>query len=317
MASKTEIDERPNDLAARAGWMYYLGGLTQNQIAVELNVSRQRAQRLVSRAMADGLIKVRLEHPIASCLALEHDLMQRFGLQFARVAPMLPDGIDPLKSVAPLAAKLVERFISSQEPLVISLGTGRTLRAVVSEVTEMDGAAHKIVSLIGNVAPDGSASVYEVILRLADRVRTRHYPMALPVFSEDEDERNFHLGLPHIQNTLSLARNCDVTIVGVGQINETAPLYVDGFIDEKALGELIKNGAVGELVGWAYDSNGKYLTTGTNLRNNGVRVDTSKKPVICVAAGNNKYIALRAALNGKLINGLVIDESLARQLLVP
>ena len=47
------------DEAARAGWLYYVGGMTQDQIANELGVSRQRAQRLVSRAMAEGLVSSR------------------------------------------------------------------------------------------------------------------------------------------------------------------------------------------------------------------------------------------------------------------
>ena len=54
------------DEAARAGWLYYVAGMTQDQIAAELGVSRQRAQRLVSRAMAEGLIHVRLNHRIGS-----------------------------------------------------------------------------------------------------------------------------------------------------------------------------------------------------------------------------------------------------------
>lgn len=47
------------DEAARAGWLYYVGRMTQDQIAREMGVSRQRAQRLVSRAVAEGLIHVR------------------------------------------------------------------------------------------------------------------------------------------------------------------------------------------------------------------------------------------------------------------
>ena len=61
--SRTDPEPTLNDEAARAGWLYYVGGLTQDQIATELGVSRQRAQRLVSRAMAEGLIHVRLNHP--------------------------------------------------------------------------------------------------------------------------------------------------------------------------------------------------------------------------------------------------------------
>ena len=52
------------DLAARAAWLYYVANNTQDEIAVKLNVSRQAAQRLVSLADAEGLIRHRLEHPL-------------------------------------------------------------------------------------------------------------------------------------------------------------------------------------------------------------------------------------------------------------
>ena len=58
------------DDAARAGWLYYVAGNTQDEIARKLGISRQSAQRLVSLAMSERLIKVRLDHPIARCLEL-------------------------------------------------------------------------------------------------------------------------------------------------------------------------------------------------------------------------------------------------------
>ena len=73
------------DEAARAGWLYYVGGLTQDQIAAELGVSRQRAQRLVSRAMSEGLIRVRLDHKIGACLHQEAELAKRYKLRHCRV----------------------------------------------------------------------------------------------------------------------------------------------------------------------------------------------------------------------------------------
>ena len=58
------------DDAARAGWLYYVAGNTQDEIAQKLGVSRQTAQRLVSMAVSERLIKVRLDHPIARCMEL-------------------------------------------------------------------------------------------------------------------------------------------------------------------------------------------------------------------------------------------------------
>ncbi|MDZ4093342.1 MAG: sugar-binding domain-containing protein, partial [Paracoccaceae bacterium] len=181
MTGKPEVDSTPLDDAARAGWLYYVGGLTQDQIARELGVSRQRAQRLVSRAMAERLIHVRLEHRVSGCLDLEAAMTRRFGLRLCRVAPSLGADIDPLPSIAPTAAAEIERVLRSPEPLVIALGTGRSLRATVEELTSMECEQHRIVSLNGNISPDGSASYYDVIMRIADRVRAPHYPMPMPV----------------------------------------------------------------------------------------------------------------------------------------
>ena len=44
----TQRQERKLNLAARAAWLYYIAGNTQDEIAKKLNVSRQAAQRFVS-----------------------------------------------------------------------------------------------------------------------------------------------------------------------------------------------------------------------------------------------------------------------------
>src|SRR5512134_2072982 len=90
MASRRIGDARLDD-AARAGWLYYVAGNTQDQIAAKLGVSRQSAQRLVSLAVSEGLVKVRLDHPIANCLDLGARLASRFALDLAEIVPSDPE----------------------------------------------------------------------------------------------------------------------------------------------------------------------------------------------------------------------------------
>jgi len=47
VARKPEPEKERLDDAARAGWLYYIAGNTQDEIARKLGVSRQTAQRLV------------------------------------------------------------------------------------------------------------------------------------------------------------------------------------------------------------------------------------------------------------------------------
>lgn len=314
--SRTEPDATLQDEAARAGWLYYVGGMTQDQIASELSVSRQRAQRLVSRAMAEGLIHVRLEHKIGSCLHLEAEMTRRFGLTHCRVAPGLGAGVDPTRAISGPAAALLESFLARPEPLIIALGTGRALRAMVEELTAQECERHRIVSLIGNIAPDGSASFYDVIMRIADKLHAPHYPMPVPVISDSPAERAQFHALRRVQAVVGLAQQADVTFIGVGQMSDDAPLFKDGFVTRGQLSETQGLGAVGEIAGWVYDANGRYIDCPSNERVGGVRIEPHRAaPVIAIAAGVTKVPAIRAALAGGLINGLVTDEPTASALL--
>jgi DNA-binding transcriptional regulator LsrR (DeoR family) len=304
-----------NDDAARAGWLYYVGGMTQDQIAAELGVSRQRAQRLVSRAMAEGLIHVRLNHPIGACLDLEQALKQRFGLQRCRVAPSM--GADPARATAPAAAAELERFLRMPDPLTIGLGTGRAMRGMVDALSAIDAPQHRLVSLIGNIAPDGSASFFDVVMRIADKVRAPHFPMLVPVISPTPADNAAFQALAPVKKVADLARAADVIFVGVGQMSFDAPLLADGFVTRQELDEMQAAGAVGEVAGWVYDSDGNYLDVGTNRRTGGVRVMPDlPRASIGIAAGATKVPAILGAIKSRIINGLVTDEPTARALLI-
>jgi DNA-binding transcriptional regulator LsrR (DeoR family) len=115
------------DDAARAGWLYYVAGNTQDQIAAKLGISRQTAQRLVSLAVSERLIKVRVDHPIANCLDLAARLKARFALDLVEVVPSDPTSQSTTVGIAEAAASEIEKRLLSTEPIVMAIGTGRTL----------------------------------------------------------------------------------------------------------------------------------------------------------------------------------------------
>ncbi len=314
----SRIDSEPTieDDAARAGWLYYVGGLTQDQIASELGVSRQRAQRLVSRAMADGLIHVRLNHRIGNCLDLETALTERYGLMRCRVAPGLGEQGDPVRAIASTAAEELERFLRRTDPLVIAFGTGRAMRGMIDTLEPIDAPQHRLVSLNGNIAPDGSASFFDVVMRIADKVRAPHYPLPIPVISATIEENQAFYALPPVRRVMNLARAADVVFAGVGQLSEDAPLLADGFLSVDELDQMRALGAVGEVAGWIFNREGQYIDVGTSLRTGGVRVEPSRvRLALGVAAGPSKVQAIAGALSGHILNGLVTDESTAQAIL--
>ena len=304
------------DDAARAGWLYYVAGNTQDEIAQKLGVSRQSAQRLVSLAVSEKLIKFRLDHPIARCMELSERLSERFGLRSCEIVPSDPAAPESIKGVAIAGAAEMQKHLDTKAPRVVAVGTGRVLRACVEQLPPMDCPQHHLVSLVGNTMTDGSATAYNVVERMADRVGGRHNPMPLPAVVRNPAELAILHSQEPVAKTLELCAGADATFVGIGHMERSAPMLVDGFITHEERRALIRKGAVGEIVGWVFDSGGVPIEGLTNNRvSSAPLVPANPRPVIGLAAGELKVAAILGALRGRLINALVTDEATAEAVL--
>nr|WP_316650850.1 sugar-binding transcriptional regulator [uncultured Gellertiella sp.] len=315
MARRSEGVGRLDD-AARAGWMYYVAGRTQDEIAAAMGISRQSAQRLVSLAVAERLIKVRLDHPIAACLELGNALKQKYDLRQVEIVPSDPQSSSTTVGIAEACAADIERWLRKPEPIVLAIGTGRTLKAAVDQLPVIECPQHRIVSLTGNIGPDGSAAYYNVIFSMADAIKARHFPMPLPVLVSSAEERALLHQQALMRSALELAAVADVTFVGVGELGTNAPLCIDGFLAAQAMQALVDSGACGEICGWIFDGDGKLLDEPVNERVASVPIPSRQtSTVVGVAKGTRKHAALRGALKGRLINSLITDETTAEYLL--
>jgi DNA-binding transcriptional regulator LsrR (DeoR family) len=315
MAKRSDSQGRLDD-AARAGWLYYVAGRTQDEIANAMGISRQSAQRLVSLAIAERLIKVRLDHPISICLELAEGLRQKYGLKHAEVVPSDPGGGSTTVGIAEATAAEIERWLKRPDPIVVAVGTGRTLKAAVDQLPPMECPQHRIVSLTGNIGPDGSAAFYNVIFSMADAIKARHFPMPLPVLCSSIEERATLHDQALVRSTLALGAQADVTFVGIGELGVDGPLCVDGFIAETEMLQLIEGGAVGEICGWIFDQDGHLLDNVINERVASVPIPSRDlSHVIGIAQGKRKWAAMKAALQGSLLNGIITDETAAAYLL--
>ena len=198
----------------------------------------------------------------------------------------------------------------------MAIGTGRTLRAAVECMPRMKCHQHKLVSLVGHISMQGSASFFDVLARLSDLTEAPHYPMPLPVVVPTRDQRDQLLRLEPVIRVIELGRAADVTLVGIGRMDESAPLHLDGFISADELAEMRRFGAVGEVTGWAFDAAGRILDEGTNDRLTSVpREIPPSRLVVGVAQGTGKVLPIHAALRGRIVNGLITNETTARSLL--
>lgn len=316
MAHERDLEELKLDDAARVGWLYYIAGKTQRDIAEELGMSRQAVQRLVTFALSQRLIKMRLDHPIGRCMQLAERLKQRYGLRYCEVTPADATSRSETLGIDNVAAARLEQFLADATPKIIAMGTGEEMRATANQLSPMQCPQHKLVSLVGNIAADGSANLLDAVTRAAEVVGALHYPMPCSVLAPSRPERDAIVAMRHIRQVIDLGRAADVTMVGIGSMTLEAPFVRDGFMTPADMKSMMGVGAVGEITGWAYDARGVLINGLTNDRVVGPPpLPEPKGIVIGVSMAPDRRAAIKAAMAGSLINGLITNDAMAERLL--
>ena len=163
---------------------------------------------------------------------------------------------------------------------------------------------------------DGRASPYDVVMRLADRTGAVCYPLPTPVVTETRAERDLLQSQRPYQVIRELAAKAKVAFLGVGTLDERAPLLVDGFITRQEFDQLVAAGAVGEIAGSAFAADGRLVESELGFRTTAIPIELPlKRLTIGIAGGRSKGKAIAAALAGRLLSALITDEGAARVIL--
>ena len=310
--------EKRADLLTRVASLYYEENLTQAEIAKRIGTSRSTVSRLLQEAREAGWVEIIIHHRWKTVPAVEQELVARFGLRGARVLAGEDRQHDELlRGLGMLAAEYLDGLIQDGHILGISWGTAiyntvqalRPRRKVSVTVVQMIGAVGRGDPLIDG--PDLARSLAHVY---GGEYRCLHAPLVV----EDARIKEALLQEPHIRETLALARQADVALVGVGSpVAEVASLLRAGYVDIKTLATLQEQGVVGDVCARHYDIHGRVLDLDINRRIVGIELkDLHRiKVVIGVAGGNGKAEAIVGALRGHHINTLVTDEATALRVL--
>lgn len=305
------------EIAVRAAWLYHVAGNTQHEIARKLQISRPTAQRLVAFALERGLVKVRVNHKVASCLELAVALRQRYDLVVCDVVPVNADSPDQvLRKIAVAAAQVMESYLNEIQPKIIALGSGQTIKAVIGELNVLARPQHRLLSLVGTIARDGSSNPYDAALQAAEKIGSKCFLIPAPLLADSPEERRQWCNHRLYKIAEELSNQADVAFVGIGDMGVGCPMHRDGFLTREEVMELVKAGAVGDNLGWAFSEAGDLVRASSQQRVTSIQLRRPPKmPVIAFAGSERKARAVLGALRGQWINGLVTDETCARIIL--
>jgi DNA-binding transcriptional regulator LsrR (DeoR family) len=307
------VQDGDRSMAARAAWLSYVGGYTQEDIAGRLGVSRVKVNRLIADAIETGLVRVFIEGTAAECVALEDAIAARWGLDFCTVVPNMDEGGLPLRTLATAGAHYLSRVLDRGEVKLIGVGHGRTLAEVVKHLPRVPRREVRFVSLLGSLTRHAAANPFDVIHRLTDITGAESYFMPAPFFADSIEDKRVLMAQKSLKDVFALARAAELHFVGIGEVGPKAHMLAIGTIMPEEYRELEHAGAVGEVLGQFLDASGRPVAADINERAVAIRLgDIKGRQVVAIAGGPTKTRAIAAVLESRVITGLITDETTAQ-----
>lgn len=302
-------------LLARIAWLYYHRGLTQQAVADELGMSRNKVLRLLARAREEGIVQIRVVHASIRQMELEARLVDEFGLREAVVVPTGDSEEETLEAIGQFGAMYLERTMRSGD--VIGTAWGVALREVARHLRPLDLGDVTVVQLMGGLHADGLVNPLDVARVMAEKLGGEAQMLYTPAFVDTVTIRRALLSDQRIAQTLRAGAAVTRALVGIGDVSETNSLLRWHAITARQLDDVVHAGAVGDMLGHHFDENGEPVQSSLSSRIVAVSLDTvrSMPDVIAVAAGAHKSAAIAGALRGGYVDVLVTDEAAARAVL--
>lgn len=311
---QTGYSDEKLKLAAR---LYYVDGLGQTEVAKLVKVSQAKVSRLLAMARERGIVRISVAEYEPRNAALERELCRRLGLGSAYVIKTVDGAVgeDARRAVAHFGAAFVGALIPPES--VVAIAGGRTMRELVQHLPE-DRERHVIVvQAMGSVDSNvGPVDALELGRAMARRLGGFFLTLNTPAFVPDKKTRDAFLALAQIRTVWKRLAEASVALIGIGTLDNS--VFVDrGVLNKDDLSKLAARGAVGEICGRFYDSQGRECDSPWRDRVIGIELDQLRKvpQVIGMVAGADRSPAIVAAARGGLLKSLIIDEAGALALL--
>ncbi|MCB9102417.1 MAG: sugar-binding transcriptional regulator [Anaerolineales bacterium] len=254
------MDDNRLELLGQVAVWYYEDNMDQTEIAERIGKSRSMVSRMLNEARDLGLIEVRVKFPLKTDQELETKLCEVFHLTQARVLADPPaDYTTLVRRLGRLGSYYLQGLL--RDNIKISVGWGATLHQLVKALPTLPLRDALVIQTMGSIGRgDPMIDGAELARWLSQKLSARLHYLPAPLIVGSEEIAQSLLKDPLISNTLSLARQVDIALVGIGPVDsQLSGLYRTGYLTEADAEKFTAAGIVGDLMGRLIDING-YLT---------------------------------------------------------
>lgn len=297
--------------------LYYEEGLTQAEIARKIKISRPLVSKMLKEAKKTGLVEIYIKDENANAIALEIDIEKKYELQEVIVVPNKKSTTDAItkKNIGRACASYIGSILPQTKTIGISWGT--TLAEFVDEMPYLQYPDIKIIPIMGGV---GYSNVLyhsnHLAFLLAQKLSAKSTYLYTPALADSIRLKENLLESTMISTALTEGRNVDVAIVGIGNPIQSSTYKELGYFSNEDLIEFEQKGAIGDVVASFFNEHGEPVKTDISNRMMGINIDDLKviPRTVVLATGKEKASSVKALLKKNIVNILVIDEEIAKNI---
>lgn len=306
-------------LMIKAAQLYYENGLTQDEIAQKLGLSRPKVSRLLQEARDTGLVKITVAELPDSYIDLEQEIEQRYHLLDVLVVEVSdPDSYEKTARELGLAAAGYFRRII-QDGDTVGLSWGLTISSLVDSLLPEKKNRITVTQLVGGLGkPDSETHATGLVRRMAMMLNANLYVLPAPGIVKTVELAQLLRSEPYVAQVLAKISQVNLAFVGIGALHRDSLLMRDELIITwNEVQPIMECGAVGDIGLHFYDVEGNLLPSDIEQRLIGASAQDYQniKRVVGVAGGTNKFHSILGGVRGRLINTLITDLDTARHLL--
>jgi DNA-binding transcriptional regulator LsrR (DeoR family) len=309
--------ESKTHLMVKVAKQYFETGMTQQEIATSLRISRSTVSRLLSRARDEGIVQIAIDVPPGIYPELENSLEQCCDLVEVIVIEThnydSPSGI--VLELGQAAAGYLERTVQKND--IIGFAWGTTMKTMVDAMQPQKIPNIKIFQMNGGLTPQ-MTDIHGTSLthNLATRLGGDAYMLQAPGVVDNPQTQQTFMADTNVHQVFDLANDASMAFFGIGTIADDTLWGRAGLLTEEVTTELESLGAVGDIMSRYYDENGNLVNSNLCQRVVGIPIEQllGIDRRIGVAGGSEKFKAILGALRGGYINVLITDHITAQKL---
>ncbi len=302
-----------DDLLRDIAYMYYEQNLTQQEIADKLFFSRTNISRYLDEAKNRGIVEINIRYPYEDHVKTEQKLCKLFNLENAYVSSSSNQlASEEYLTVCHFCAKVLAEMID--EETVMSISRGRTTNTVVTYLRpKLTYPEMKLIQLEGIIEEENSASFeeFDLIHRLQEKYNCSSYCMAVPYLLESKKMKDMITKRTVYETIYNMSAEIDLLCLSATTLEQWHKR-----LSKAEFNELKQLNAVGNIMGYFYDENGRIVDCKAYSRMVMPNINIFKaRQRMLVGADYFKVQALSAALRGGLANIIVTSERTAYKMI--